>query len=182
MPDYRRAYVPGGTYFFTVNTYGRGAFLLDEPVRRALREGIRCARDELPFAIEAWVLLPDHLHCIWTLPPGDADFSKRWAIIKRTVSKRCGDRIEPVVPMSESRRQRKEAAIWQRRFWEHQIRDERDFAIHVDYIHYNPVKHRYATKVRDWTYSTFHRYVKTGIYTNDWGGNDKSSEGEGFGE
>ncbi len=182
MPEYRRAKIPGGTYFFTVATYRRGKFLIDEPFRLALREGIGLARETLPFDIEAWALLPDHLHCIWRLPEGDADYAKRWAIIKRHVSKRCGHLLAHDAALSESRRTRKESAVWQRRYWEHQIRDEHDFARHADYIHYNPVKHGYVGRVADWPYSTFHRFVQAGVYTENWAGTGETTRENDFGE
>lgn len=180
MSEYRRANIPGGTYFFTVNTFRRAKFLTDEPFRNALRDGIEMARTTLPFTIVAWVLMPDHLHCIWRLPEGDADFSRRWAIIKRTVSKQCGHLIEMDAVLSKSKLARHESVVWQRRFWEHLIRDEPDLQRHVDYIHFNPVKHGYAACVSDWPYSTFHRYVKLGIYPPDWAGgaNDMQVVGE----
>jgi putative transposase len=131
MPNYRRADVAGGTYFFTVNSLRRLPVLTEVPMREALREAIRKTRLSNPFEIDAWVLLPDHLHCIWTLPPGDADFSIRWAQIKRYVSKQCGAAFG-VRDLSASRTKRHEAGLWQRRFWEHQIRDDADFARHAD--------------------------------------------------
>lgn len=170
MPEYRRANVPGGTYFFTVNTFGRRKFMTDEPFRDALREGIEMARITLPFTIVAWVLMPDHLHCIWRLPEGDADFSRRWAIIKRAVSRKCGHLVGIDAALSQSRLARHESAVWQRRFWEHQIRDDLDLQRHVDYLHFNPVKHGYVACVADWPYSTFHRYVQQGMYPPDWAG------------
>ena len=184
MPEYRRAKREGGTYFFTVNTYHRQPILTDVLIRQALREGIDKARQTLPFKIAAWVLLPDHLHCIWTLPPEDANFSARWAVVKRCVSKCCAaQRIGAWDAPYTSRRIRKESGIWQRRFWEHMIRDEDDFKRHVDYIHWNPVKHGHVRKVSDWPYSTFHRFVKNGSYPPDWGGNDpEDSKDADFGE
>ena len=175
MSQYRRMKSQGGTYFFTVATHRRLPMLTGENVRQALREGILRARQTLPFSIEAWVLLPDHLHTIWTLPAGDANFSARWAIIKRHVSKMWGLMgKDPGLP-NASRVQRKESTFWQRRFWEHYIRDDEDFHRHFDYIHWNPVKHGYVLKVSDWPYSTFHRFVAQGIYPEYWGG---ISEGE----
>lgn len=130
MPDYRRTCVPGGTYFFTVTTYQRLPVLTEQHFRLALRHGIETARRTLPFRIEAWVLLPDHLHCLWTLPPEDRDFAARWAIIKRQVS-RSGAKLSERTS-SESRQKRRESGFWQRRFWEHLIRDEADFRRHVE--------------------------------------------------
>lgn len=170
MPEYRRANTKGGTYFFTVNTYRRQQVLTDVDVRNALREGIEKTREVMPFQILAWVLLPDHLHCIWTLPDGDADFAKRWGMIKRHVSQRCGDRLNREEWLSESRRKRNETSLWQRRYWEHQIRNEADFEKHVDYIHWNPLKHGLVDKVAEWPYSTFHQHVARGAYSQNWCG------------
>lgn len=171
MPNYRRANIAGGTYFFTVNTFRRLPVLTEAPLREALREAIRLTRITHPFDIDAWVLLPDHLHCIWTLPEGDADFSIRWAKIKSHVSKECGAAFG-ARDLSASRGKRREAGLWQRRFWEHQIRDDADFARHVDYIHWNPVKHGLVTRAIEWPYSTFHRFVQKGVYPCDWGLSD----------
>jgi putative transposase len=147
MPDYRRAHVPGGTYFFTINTYRRQTFLTDVDVRSALREAIGTLRLTHPFVIEAWVLLPDHMHALWTLPPGDEDFSYRWRVIKRMVTQRCQTRLNRPEWMNARRRKRNQSTLWQHRFWEHLIRDEADFNRHIDYIHWNPVKHGYVAQV-----------------------------------
>ena len=168
MPNYRRANLAGGTYFFTVNTLQRIPVLTEASVREALREAIRHTRLTAPFDIDAWVLLPDHLHCIWTLPPGDSNFSIRWSKIKRYVSRECSEEFG-VKEISASRSQRRESSLWQRRFWEHQIRDDADFARHVDYIHWNPVKHGLVPRAGDWAYSTFHRFVSDEVYLPDWG-------------
>lgn len=168
MPNYRRAKVSGGTYFFTVNTLRRIPVLTEAPVREALRDAIRRTRETTPFDIDAWVLLPDHLHCIWTLPRGDADFSVRWSAIKRYVSRKCGETFG-IDNLSASRTRRHESGFWQRRFWEHQIRDDADFARHFDYIHWNPVKHGLVARAIDWPYSTFQRFVRDGIYLPHWG-------------
>lgn len=161
MPNYRRANIAGGTYFFTVNTLRRLPILTEPPVREALREAIRQTRMTAPFDIDAWVLLPDHLHCIWTLPQGDADFSMRWSKIKRYVSQQCGKTFV-IDNVCASRTKRHESGLWQRRFWEHQIRDDADFARHADYIHWNPVRHGLVNRAVDWPYSTFHRFVCDG--------------------
>ncbi len=150
MPNYVRARVEGGTYFFTLTARNRSSVLVNENVRGALREAIEAVRARWPFTVDAWVLLPDHLHCLWTLPEGDADFSKRWSTIKRLTTQTIGE------------------SIWQERFWEHLIRDETDFQRHFDYIHWNPVKHGLAQRALDWPYSTFHRHLKQGVYTADW--------------
>ena len=115
MPEYRRADVRGGTYFFTVNSYRRQNLLTQPPVRAALREAIDVMRSQWPFAVKAWVLLPDHLHCIWTLPPADADFPKRWGMIKRHVSRRCRESVDTRIEQNDSRRTRRESTLWQLR-------------------------------------------------------------------
>ncbi len=169
MPEYRRAWMPGGTFFFTLVTWQRNAVLCDDPVRCALREAINRVRVNRPFHIDAWVLLPDHLHCIWTLPDGDADFATRWRLIKSITTNRSSGSAR-VDTQDTSRHKRKEQYLWQRRYWEHRIRDADDFARHCDYIHYNPVKHGLCAAVNQWPYSTFHHFVKHGIYVPDWGG------------
>ena len=163
MPQYIRAFVPGGTFFFTVALLERRRQLLTKHIDD-LRAAFADARKRRPFTIEAIVVLPDHLHCLWTLPDGDADFSSRWHDIKARFAARipCGERL------SDRRQKKGERGVWQRRFWEHVIRDERDFERHADYIHYNPVKHGHVKKVAEWPYSSFHQYVHRGIYTLDW--------------
>jgi len=163
MGRYRRVKNAGGTYFFTVALLDRSSSLLVERVE-LLRCAVRQARASRPFLIDAWVILPDHLHCIWTLPEGDADYSARWRDIKvRFV------RGLPKTEVLDARRERKrERGIWQRRFWEHTIRSERDFETHFNYVHLNPYKHGLVTRVRDWPYSSFHRAVEQGIYDEDW--------------
>ena len=167
MPDYRRLRVPGGIYFFTVNLLDRSSNLLTLHLD-ALRDAVRATRAVRPFHIDAWVVLPDHLHCLWTLPPGDDDFSIRWKAIKI----RFVQSLPPIEPRSDVRTRRGERGIWQRRFWEHVIRDEADYVRHVDYIHFNPVKHGWSGSVRDWPYSTFHRWVAAGVYPPDWAGGE----------
>lgn len=181
MSYYRRANVTGGTYFFTVATYRRRGWLTGDDARQSLRHGIALARRSHPFEIDAWVLLPDHLHCVWTLPPGDANFSVRWAIIKRHVTRCCSARLHRDDWLTASKQQRHESTLWQRRYWEHQIRDEADLRRHIDYLHWNPVKHGHVDQVAQWPYSTFHRYAREGIYPIDWGG-DKISNESTFGE
>ena len=165
MPNYRRVFVPGGTYFFTVTlAQRRNNDLLTRNID-ILRNSVRNVRKKLPFEIVAWVVLPDHMHCIWTLPPGDADYASRWRLIKAGFSRQ----IAGAVPASPSKQARGERGIWQRRYWEHLIRDERDLAAHLDYIHYNPVRHGHVERVAEWPFSTFHRYVAVGSYPVDWG-------------
>ena len=174
MPDYRRYRLPGGTYFFTVNLLQR--YPNDLLVRHIdiLRSEVRAVREKRPFVIDAWVVLPDHLHCVWTLPQGDDDFTNRWRLIKQGFSK--------ALPITERRSAvrmaRGERGIWQRRFWEHAIRNETDYAAHIDYCHINPFKHGYVQRVADWPYSTFHRYVERGIYPLDWAGDLEIDLGE----
>jgi putative transposase len=169
MPEYRRLYVPGGTYFFTVVTADRRPILTTDLGRRCLREAIDEVQVEAPFDVFALVLLPDHLHCVWTLPPGDADFSARWADVKAAFTKRflAGGGTE--APISESRRKKGERGVWQRRFWEHLVRDGDELKRCVDYVHINPLRHGLVRGVRDWPWSTFHRFVVGGEYSENWG-------------
>jgi putative transposase len=182
MPDYRRAFTPGGTYFFTVVTDRRRPILCDPPVRAALREALRSVRAAHPFDIDSWVLLPDHLHCIWVLPDGDTAFPRRWAMVKRAVTQRCGSSLHVESWATPSKRRRHESTLWQRRYWEHQIRDAGDLNRHRDYLHWNPVKHGYVSRVSDWPYSTFHRFVRQEHYAPDWGGGQGLGAGSAFGE
>ncbi|MDS4030693.1 MAG: transposase [Candidatus Contendobacter sp.] len=165
MTAYRRHRVSGGTYFFTVNLAERDRRLLTEHIG-ALRDAFRRVRAAHPFRIEAVVVLPDHLHTLWTLPAGDHDFSLRWRQLKSAFSRA----METEEHLSASRARKRERGIWQRRFWEHAIRDEEDFSRHVDYIHYNPVKHGHVKSVVEWPYSSFHRHVGWGVYPADWAG------------
>ena len=181
MVMYRRADIPGGTYFFTVVTYKRSKIFADPKARAFLREAVLDVRQQHPFAIDAWVLLPEHLHCIWTLPPGNHDFSKRWGRIKAGFSKRAKELLHDESLLTTSRINKRESTIWQRRFWEHAICDEADLRSHMDYIHYNPVKHGLVEQVCDWPYSTFHRLVVEGIYPRHWG-KDMNPPGGTFGE
>ena len=175
MVRYRRNFIPGGTFFFTITLADRRSNTLVDHIV-ALRSAFRAARRERPFVIEAIVVLPDHLHAILTLPPNDADFSGRWRRIKGHFSSAL---IEARLRLK--RRPNGDLALWQRRFWEHTIRDDRDFARHIDYVHFNPVKHGLARRARDWPYSSFHRYVREGLLPDDWGG-DVSENGTDFGE
>lgn len=163
MPNYRRARVPGGTYFFTVALAERRARLLVENVG-ILRDAVRLTRVERSFRIDAMVILPDHLHAVWTLPEGDDDFPTRWTLIKARFSRAIphGERISP------SREMKRERGIWQRRYWEHLIRDEADFRHHVDYCHFNPERHGLVDHAVDWPYSSFHSYVRKRLYPPEW--------------
>jgi putative transposase len=169
-------------FFFTVVTAGRRPILTTDVARACLRGVVGEVRGEHPFAVEAWVLLPDHLHCIWTLPDGDMDFSKRWGLIKAGFSKRSKGVLEDKSQDSASRSKHRESTIWQRRFWEHRIRNEEDYRRHMDYIHFNPVKHGLAEHVWDWPYSTFHRYVEAGVYPVNWGSETRINVAGEFGE
>jgi putative transposase len=166
MANYRRIWVPGGTYFFTVTLRDRSSDLLVHEIA-LLRNVVAATKHRHPFRIEAWVVLPDHMHCLWTLPPGDCDFATRWKIIKSNFSKKIS-RNEPLTHAQQRRGQR---GIWQARYWEHLIRDAADYKTHYDYIHINPVKHGLVGKVKEWPYSSFHRAVASGIYPLEWVGN-----------
>lgn len=174
MPNYLRTRT-GSTFFFTLVSFDRRPTLCSDPIRRALRMAIDKLRPSRPFSIDGWVLLPDHLHCIWTLPEGDVDFSTRWSLIKRSVSHFAVEMaLDPDV-REASACKRRESTIWRRRFWEHLIRDELDLERHLDYIHFNPVRHGFVERAVDWPYSTMHRYVRAGVYPADWaGGADKA--------
>jgi REP-associated tyrosine transposase len=167
MPEYRRNRVPGATYFFTVNLLDRRSDLLVVHIN-ALREAVTKVRRRSPFHIDAWVVLPDHMHCLWTLPEGDSDFPRRWWAIKVAFSKSLPEINQPA-PVTLRRGER---GIWQRRYWEHTIRDDRDYAAHMDYIHFNPVKHRFVESPGDWPFSSFRRCVAAGLYPLDWLGDD----------
>ena len=170
MSRYRRADLKGAAYFFTVVTERRQRILTNDDVREALRAAIIKVRSTYPFEINAWVLLPDHLHCIWTLPEGDADFSTRWRLIKREVTVAIGAQYFRVDFQTVRRSQKQQGTIWQHRFWEHLIRDDGDFAAHMDYLHFNPVKHGLVKTANEWPWSSFHRLVKDDVYPLNWGG------------
>ncbi|MDX1514862.1 MAG: transposase [Gammaproteobacteria bacterium] len=179
MTEYRRAKTPGGTYFFTVCTRNRSQILTRDLVWQSLTEAFNSVRRKWPFYLNAWVVLPDHLHCLWTLPEGDSDFSKRWSMIKRIVTQRCEASSDFSLVSKNSRR---EGKIWQRRFWEHLVRSDDDYRLHLDYIHWNPVKHGYVNSAIAWRYSSFSRFVTRGIYDPDWGVAESTFESRRFGE
>jgi putative transposase len=164
--NYRRARVAGGTYFFTVVTFMRQPILCDGDSIEKIKTAFKLVMRKRPFNVDAMVVLPDHIHCLWTLPDDDHDFSTRWRLIKSRFT-RGYNGIAP--KPSKARSKKKEQTVWQRRFWEHLIRDENDYKQHVEYIHYNPVKHGYVNAPLDLPHSTFNRYVKDGLYSNDWG-------------
>lgn len=169
MPNFRRAIVAGGTYFFTVVTHSRQPIFADAVAQRQLGESFRECIARWPFSVDAIVLLPDHLHAIWSLPQGDADFAKRWAWIKKEFTKAFLDSGGRPAQVSSARKRRGDCGVWQPRFWEHAIADEHDFDRHFDYIHYNPVKHKLVSAPREWILSSFHRWVKRGVYEPNWG-------------
>jgi putative transposase len=158
MSNYRRCYVEGGCYFFTVVSHARHALFSSAQRVDLLRQALRKVQRTQPFEIQAIVVLPDHLHTVWRLPPGDADFSRRWRDIKQEVSAR----------LNAPTNRRGEKAVWQRRFWEHLIRDADDWRRHVDYVHYNPVKHGLVESASQWPYSSFQAAVREGWYPPDW--------------
>ncbi len=176
MANYRRSLLSGGTYFFTVNLADRRRALLTEHIG-LLRAAFRSVRECHPFGMEAVVILPDHLHTVWTLPEGDADYAMRWRQIKSTFSRALPNREA----ISASRAGKGERGIWQRRYWEHTIRDEDGFGQHVDYIHFNPVKHGHVMRADDWPFSSFHRWVGLGAYSPGWAC-DADNEAMPFGE
>ena len=166
---YRRAWVPGGSYFFTVTLADRSQPLLTEHID-LLRQSVRDVRARHPFTILAMAVMPEHLHAIWQLPEGDSAYSTRWALIKAAFSRA----LLPSEHISLSRHLKRERGVWQRRYWEHCIRDAEDLSRHIDYIHFNPVKHGYAKRPIDWPYSSIHRYVRAGLLPEDWAGETAS--------
>lgn len=191
---YRRAWIPGGSYFFTVVTDHRRPLLATESAVEVLRQAFRTVRAKRPFAVDAMVVLRDHLHCIWTLPPGDVDFATRWRLIKTWFTKHCDPDLLDEAPgyaaltrptnvtdgginagtqaggeVSGDAALTRSRAVWQNRYWEHVLRDEADYERHADYIHYNPVKHGLVASAGDWPYSSFRRFVTVGLYPENWG-------------
>ncbi len=175
MSSYRRFRLSGGTYFFTVNCKARGDNSLLTDNIGALQRAVRHVKQAYPLTMNAFVIGPEHLHCIWTLPENETDNGIRWRRIKSEFSRQL-PLLEHIPPNNQKRRER---CIWQPRFWEHLITDERDFFTHLDYIHWNPVKHAWCDRVRDWPHSSFHHYVNKGYYPIDWG--DAQDDGE-YGE
>jgi len=169
MAEYRRWYVRGGTYFFTLVTAGRAPIFASELGKRVLRETLSACAESRPFKLTAIVLLPDHLHMMWTLPPGDVDYSTRMAWLKSNFSRSYLSAGGTEQLRSASRVARGNRGVWQRRFWEHVIRDETDFERHLDYIHFNPVKHGHAKCPHDWPHSSFEKWVAKDVYQTTWG-------------
>jgi putative transposase len=174
--NYRRSFASGGTFFFTLVTYDRRPILSSPETVDLLRNAFRYTMERMPFTMAACVILPDHLHCIWTLPAESGDFSTRWRLIKSHFTNHWAVTHETIAVASRTRKGEK--TVWQRRFWEHRIRDEMDFNRHVEYIHYNPVKHGLASSPAEWPYSSFRKYVKDGIYPKDWGASESIWEGD----
>ncbi|WP_419420559.1 REP-associated tyrosine transposase [Legionella sp. D16C41] len=175
--QYRRVFLAGATYFFTVNLANRTNDILIKEIN-LLSNVIQITKTKYPFKILAYVILPNHLHLIMSLPENDSNYSLRLRMIKSLFSKEfpC---LEPITPARQKKRER---GIWQRRFWEHLIRDELDLENHVNYIHFNPVKHGYVQKASNWRYSSIHRYIQRGIITNDWAWCDTLPADNHFGE
>jgi putative transposase len=155
---YRRSRVPGGSWFFTVVTRDRYPFFRKPVVVALLRHALRTVMRRLPFTLDAIVVLPDHLHCIWTLPDGDMDYSTRWRLVKSSVTRHTQTAFANCA-----------GSVWQHRYWEHRLRNPADYRAHVDYIHYNPVKHGYVDKPVNWPYSSLALYAAKGVYPAEWG-------------
>ncbi len=172
MSNFRRNLVPGATFFFTCVTHQRRPILTTDLGRQCLREAIDLVKRDHPFEIVAIVLLPDHWHTVWTLPPGDDRYPLRWMRIKEEFTKRWLAAGGDELPQSASRIQHRQRGVWQKRYWEHTVRDEIDLKRCVDYIHWNPRKHKLVSCVRDWKWSSFHRMVHEGEYEFEWGGTD----------
>src|SRR5215475_348490 len=175
MSNYRRADVKSGAFFFTVALANRSSSLLIEEITR-LRRIYQTVQKRRPFETIAICIMPDHIHALWWLPENDCDYAARWSLIKSGFSRGLDAQ-----PRSRSKISKREKGIWQRRYWEHAIRDDADLERHVDYIHFNPVKHRYVTRVADWPHSSFHRFVERGLHVSDWGGDMKDIAGS-FGD
>jgi putative transposase len=175
MPEYRRAKIEGSVFFFTVVLADRTSRLLYDEVER-LRSAYRTVQQRRPFETVAICVLPDHIHALWALPERDADFSSRWSLIKAGFSRG----IE-AMPRSECKIRKREKGIWQRRYWEHALRDDADLARHINYVHFNPVKHGHVSRAADWPHSSFHRYVERGWLASDWRGDIREIQGS-FGE
>ena len=182
MPEYRRHRIPGGTYFITIVTYQRQPILTLPKSREILRYAWKTVQSRYPFSTDAICLLPDHIHTLITLPENDDNFPKRISEIKRIFSKEFHLHIPNQLEKNPSRIKRRENTLWQRRYWDHYIRNEQDLNNHTNYIHYNPVKHELTTSVNEWPWSSFHRYVKAGYYEPDWGSDVSFDDSTEFGE
>ena len=169
MSRFRRCYLAGGSFFLTVVTERRRAILCTDLGRAGLRAAFLDCQRQWPFRLDAMVLLPDHFHAIVVLPPDDTDYSKRVGLIKKRFTQTWLAAGGAEQPRSLSRQRHRRRGVWQRRFWEHTLRDERDYINHLNYIHFNPVKHGHVACPCDWPYSSFHRWVKRGLYEPHWG-------------
>jgi putative transposase len=168
MSHYIRRYAAGGTFFFTVVTCDRRPLFASDTARSGLRDVLLGVQTQLPFELVATVLLPEHWHCVWALPDNDFDYSKRWGLIKSRFSKLWLSTGGRAAPVSAARARRHERGVWQKRFWEHKIRDEEDLRRHVNYIHFNSVRHGLARCPHEWPHSSFSRWVDEGYYRSDW--------------
>ena len=162
MSTYRRNYQASGCYFFTLVTHQRTPFFSTANNVQLFKSALKNVKNKRPFNLNAIVILPDHLHCLWHLPGHDTDYSTRWRLIKSNFSKQ----------LTTSVNHRNEKPVWQRRFWEHTIRSEDDWRRHIEYIHYNPVKHGLVSAPKDWPHSSFHSWVKRGAYDISWGSSE----------
>lgn len=177
MVNYRRSRIKGGTYFFTVNLYDRSSSHLVTHINH-LRQSFHTVQKQRPFEIVASVILPEHLHMIMTLPDDDHNYPERWKAIKSRFTRALVK--DDVAGLTKNKKG--EYNLWQRRYWEHQIKDETDLQNHVDYIHFNPVKHGHVARVVEWPHSSFHRYVKSGVIESNWGGESRMNGIGGYGE
>jgi putative transposase len=165
---YRRILEARATYFFTLVTHRREPLLADSANIARWQSAVAKVRRSRPFVVEAEVVLPDHLHLLWTLPDGDGDYAARIRLVKTAFTKSLG-MSDDAPARSTSRARKGERAIWQRRYWEHLVRDERDFQAHLDYVHLNPVRHGLVARPGDWPHSTFGMWVERGAYEPWWG-------------
>ena len=169
MPNYRRVIIEGGIYFFTLTTNNRQKIFLSSSARDIFLEAVNHVMNFHPFSTEAYCILPDHIHLLWRMPEEDANYSTRISEIKKRFSKEFCAKYPSIVKRNEFQVNRGESGVWQRRFWEHYIRDETDLNNHINYIHFNPVKHGIVRQVRDWPSSSFFNYARSGHYQIDWG-------------
>lgn len=170
---YKRMKVEGASYFFTLVTHERRKLFAERECVALFESAVSRIRERHPFEVEALVVLPDHLHTLWQLPPGTADYSTRWRLIKEAFTKAYLKRYPPP-NVNPSRRARGEQSLWQRRFWEHLVRDDRDFGDHLDYIHLNPVRHGFVSSPSEWPHSSFSKWVERGVYEPNWGSGEKA--------
>jgi putative transposase len=182
MPEYRRVFIEGGTYAFTVVTHRRQPLFNDPVSREILFNSIQRIQYLYPFEQIAYCLLPDHIHCIWTLPAGDSDYPIRWKLIKCKFSRLYQDIYGPRPSLNRSKIKRGEVAIWQRRFWEHTIKDDNDLYNHINYIHFNPIKHGFVDNPHNWEWSSYIKYELEGYYPDPWHEFSKIDDKRDYGE